>query len=294
MSGFTTAVSSPHAQKIVDNRGSMVTKTVTRNQPQASSPTAPRLSYSSLNNPFPSPQEFEFAKQIHDSVPASPATPVVGNGEQRGDIDSEFDIIDAYSGGEPSGTAGEVSEKNSACSLVLRHPLHTFILPLLCSSCETQRLQNIARFEALTIKESIDRDVRKSDLLGGVIDAERKKIARKSTGKGKLIPLICVEEGRIRRREVRKSTLRQIELDLGGESVVGEEHKEDQEVSSPQKDGDATSEMQKSASETEAVTASSGSASKEGKVTSSDGTEQKSHTRNASVTPAATPAPSSS
>ncbi|KAK5070628.1 hypothetical protein LTR64_000301 [Lithohypha guttulata] len=295
MSRFTTAVSSPQAQKIVDNRGSMVTKTVTRNQPQASSPTAPRLSYSSLNNPFP--QEFEFAKQIHDSVPASPATPVVGNGEQKGSIDSGFDIIDAYSSGERSGTAGEVSKKNSACSLVLRHPLHTFILPLLCSACQTQRLQNIARFEALTIKESIDRDVRKGDGLGGVVDAERKKIARRSTGKGKLIPLICVEEGRIRRREVRKSTLKQIELKLGGELVVGEEHKEDQVTSNPEEDGESTSGIQKPATKTEAMTASSGSASKGSKVAGSHGVEQDTHSTNVSITPivpAATPAPSSS
>lgn len=80
----------------------------------------------------------------------------------------------------------------------------------------------IARFEAETIKEAIDRETNK--------EIERKRISRRSAQKGKLIPLICVEEGRIRRLEVRRSTFRDMSEAAENTAEIGSEQVQEEKV----------------------------------------------------------------
>lgn len=149
--------------------------------------------------PFPSPQEFEFAKELHNSIPASPISPV------------------CYKQGERSATAACVSEKTSGsthsssictkrttmskatvtpiCSLITRHPLHTFVIPGLCRSCHRVREQNMAIFEAEAMRENVSRALEGAgggggtSERGGVVDIGRRRIHRHGLEKGKMIPL---------------------------------------------------------------------------------------------------------
>lgn len=157
---------------------------------------------------FPSPQELKFAKRLHDSVPASPVTAIASTSRDR----DGTDIIDAY--GASQVTAAPVRGRYKSdfeqlmvpppCPNLARHPLHTYILPLLCVSCQHARLQNIAHFEAQTIRESVEREQAFGYNKNGVVDPERKKIVRNSGArrKGELIPLICVEEARIENENI--------------------------------------------------------------------------------------------
>ena len=128
---------------------------------------------------FPSPHEFEFARQLHNSVPSSPASP---------------DLIDAH--------IEEMSpERSEECNIIERHPLYTYVLPQLCHSCQQTRMRNIERFENQTQEERIRRlQTLKSG--NGVVDQARKKIARSHAAKqkGELMQLICVEEVKLRKQ----------------------------------------------------------------------------------------------
>lgn len=193
---------------------------VRHTKPCTKAPMAPKIAGSKHQEPdtptsvhafassFPSPQEFEFAKRLHDSVPASPVTPIALKSRGR----DETDIIDAY-GASPVTTTPSRVEYNPdyeqllispPCPNPTRHPIHTYILPLLCPSCQHARLQNIAQFEAQTIRESVEREQAFGHTKNGVIDPERKKIVRNSGArrKGELIPLICVEEARIEKENI--------------------------------------------------------------------------------------------
>ncbi|KAK5086120.1 hypothetical protein LTR70_000241 [Exophiala xenobiotica] len=161
---------------------------VRHTRPCTKAPTAPKTAGS---------------KRLHDPVPASPITPTAVKSRDR----DETDIIDAY-GASPVTTGPSRGECNPddeqlwispPCPNPTRHPLHTYILPLLCASCQHARLQNIAHFEAQTIRESVEHEQAFGYNKNGVVDPERKKIVRNSGArrKGDLIPLICVEEARI-------------------------------------------------------------------------------------------------
>ena len=216
-------------------------------QPQADDNDGHRLSHqASLLNPFPSPQEFEFAKELHSSVPGSPMTPIAA------DTPIHTRLINPYSSLTPAlpsasvVSAAAADSRHTSCPISQRHPLQTYILPHLCSICQTTRVQNIARFEAQTIKESVDRE--HWGYNRGVVDPERKKINRRSAGRGKLIPLICVEEGRIRQREVRKSGLRELQgeveaMKLGAEHGPGMGDEENMPQRSVVLDGSATPQL---------------------------------------------------
>lgn len=199
----------------------------------------------SLVCPFPSPQEFEFARELHDSVPASPASAVAYHHINPGaDLDSNTDpkirlragalstgrqnvpvpqgnsdadeftyantrsasgtsVLASQSASIPSPSLSQMAA-STACTESKSHPLHTFTVPTLCPSCCVLRESNLARFEARAIKESVDREGRPGGggNRGRIVDfwAERKKISssKAGPGRGKLIPLICVEEGRWR------------------------------------------------------------------------------------------------
>lgn len=192
------------------------TRVQKRSSPTTPKETAGRLSYHSITSPFPSPQEFEFAQQIHDeSVPASPSSPRITRVLRKQDSQSNSsihtDIISGYAGS--SLTHLELDDRTHAtnsCTIITRHPMHTYILPYLCSSCRLTREQNMARFELQTMKEAIDREnwgYRKDGGPMGIIDSQRKRIHRRSAGKGKLIPLICVEENRIGKEALKEQAL---------------------------------------------------------------------------------------
>lgn len=159
-----------------------------------------RLSYHSITSPFPSPQEYEFAQQAHDvSIPATPVSPSILKKQSFQSARSgSTDILASY---EDSASTCPVTQNSTPqCSVVACHPMHTYILPQLCPTCRLQREQNMARFELQTMKEAIDReqwDYRKGSGPMGVVDNQRKIIRRRSACKGKLIPLICVEENKI-------------------------------------------------------------------------------------------------
>lgn len=173
--------------------------------PVANRDTSDGPRYSSVTSPFPSPQEFEFAQQAHDtSIPASPTSPrIAQNPQSRPQSDCDRDISALYNDNSLIAlkTEEDTSEQRlSPCPIIARHPMHTYILPALCSSCRLSREQNIAKFELQTMKESVDREQwgsRKGAGVPGVINTQRTRIHRRSAGKGKLIPLICVEENRI-------------------------------------------------------------------------------------------------
>ena len=87
------------------------------------------------------------------------------------------------------------------CPLITRHPLHTYLLPRLCPVCYSSRERNLAFFDAQILRDSglTSRENWGYSRSNNVVDGRSKRISRKSTAKGKLIPLICVEEGKLNR-----------------------------------------------------------------------------------------------
>ncbi|KAK5944203.1 hypothetical protein PMZ80_003484 [Knufia obscura] len=188
---------------------SKASSTPSSTNPTSQEPDTP-TSVHAFTTSFPSPQEFEFAKQLHNSTPASPTSPIP-TAAKPNDADGT-DIIDAYGTSPPTSLHNGKSDSKSnpgneppltpaPCPNPTRHPLHTYILPFLCPACHRARVENIAHFEAQTIRETVEREAKFGYSKNGVVDPERKKISRRSAArrKGELIALICVEEGRLGR-----------------------------------------------------------------------------------------------
>lgn len=152
--------------------------------------------------PFPSPQEFEFARSLHHSVPASPITPTsTSTLSQRASQISASSLTSI-------GTRNPIPR---CCESTRSHPFRTFILPTLCPPCRIIRDENIARFEAKAIRGIVEREggdggnVEGGESGNGDVEGDRSRecsIRRRGKKKmvgRKLMPLILVEEGRLKK-----------------------------------------------------------------------------------------------
>lgn len=157
-----------------------------------------------FDSSFPSPQEFEFARELHHSVPASPVSPIVSRRNQ-GSLTRAAPIasIDATAALSFStiftsydfAAFPALPLTASPCQNAKSHPFRTYVVSTHCPPCRVLRESNIARLEAKAVKESLERE-------GGSVtertvdDSGRKK--RKITGRA-VKPLLLVEQERVRR-----------------------------------------------------------------------------------------------